>query len=154
MRSVTNMTRILAHKDRRTSGNRSKGAVRRPITTTTQLLCEWKQFLGAKFQRPPADADRNLENLVAEEDVVGYEELEVCLKALRSGKATGCDTVPVEAYRGSVHATNELFRICRMMWQSERVPPELVRGTFIMLHKRGPRDDMANYRVTCLLCHS
>ena len=78
----------------------------------------------------------------------------MCLKALRSGKATGCDNVPVEAYRGSVHATNELFRICRMMWHSERIPPELVRGTFIMLHKKGSRDDMANYRAICLLCHS
>ena len=78
----------------------------------------------------------------------------MCLKALRSGKATGCDNVPVEAYRGSVHATNELFRICRMMWHSERIPPELVRGTFIMLHKKGLRDDMANYRAICLLCHS
>ena len=78
----------------------------------------------------------------------------MCLKALCSGKATGCDNVPIEAYRGSVHATNELYRICRMMWHSERIPPELVRGTFIMLHKKGPRDDMANYRAICLLCHS
>ena len=123
---------------------------------TTLLLSEWKKFVGAKFQRPTADADRSLENLVAEEDVLGYDELGVCLKALRSGKVTGCDNVPIEAYRGSVHATNELFRICRMMWHSERIPPELVRGTFIMLqlHKKGPRDDMANYRAICLLCHS
>ena len=154
MRSVTKLTRILAHKDRRTSCNPSKGADGRLITTTEQLLTGWDKFLGAKFQRPTADADRNLENLVAEEDVLGYDELEVCLKALRSGKATGCDNVPVEAYRGSVHATNELFRICRMMWHSERIPPELVRGTFIMLHKKGSRDDMANYRAICLLCHS
>ena len=129
------MTRILAHKDRRTSYNPSNGADGRPITTT-------------------ADADRSLENLVAEEYVLGYDELAVCLKALRSGKATGCDNVPIEAYRGSLHATNELFRICRMMWHSERIPPELVRGTFIMLHKKGPRADMANYRAICLLCHS
>ena len=54
----------------------------------------------------------------------------------------------------TIHATNELFRICRMMWHSERIPPELVRGTFIMLHKKGSRDDMANYRAVCLLCHS
>ena len=154
MRSVTKLTRILAHKDRRTSCNPSKGADGRPITTTAQLLSEWENFLGAKFQRPSADANRNLENLVAEEDVLGYDKLGACLKALRSGKATGCDNVPIEAYRGSVHATNELFRICQMLWHSERIPPELVRGTFIMLHKKGSRDDMANYRAICLLCHS
>ena len=70
MRSLTKLTRILAHKDRCTSCNPSKGAGGRPITTTTQLLSEWKKFLGAKFQRPTADAARNLKNLVAEEDVL------------------------------------------------------------------------------------
>ena len=154
MCSVTKLNRILAHKDKRTSCNPSKGADSRPITTTAQLLTEWENFIGAKFQRPTADAERNLENLIVEDDVLGYDELGVCLKALRSGKATGCDNVPIEAYRGSVHATNELFRICRMMWHSERIPPELVRGTFIMLHKNGSRDDMANYRAICFLCHS
>ena len=154
MRSVTKLTRILAHKDRCTSCNPSKGADGRPITTTAQRLSEWENFLGTKFQRPSADANRNLENLVAEEDVLGYDELGVCLKALRSGKATGCDNWPIEAYRWSVNATNELFRICLMMWHSEFVPPELVRGTFIMLHKKGSRDDIANYRAICLLCHS
>ena len=55
-----------------------------------------------------------------------------------------------------MRATNELFRICRLMWHTERIPPppELVRGVFIMLHKKGSRDDMANYRAICLLCHS
>ena len=76
MRSVTKLTRILAHKDRRTSCNPSKGADGRLITTTEQLLTGWEKFLGAKFQRPTADADRNLENLVAEEDVLSYDELE------------------------------------------------------------------------------
>ena len=132
------MLPLLAHKDRRTSCNPSKGADGRPITTTAQLLSEWAKFLGAKFQRPPADADRNLENLVAEEDVLGYDELGVCLKALRSDKATGFDNVPIEAYRGSVHATNELFRICRMMWHSERIPPNWCGGHSSCCTRRAP----------------
>ena len=118
------------------------------------MLSEWEKFLGTKFKRPAADADRNLESAAAEEDELGYDELRDCLKALRSGKATGWDDVPVEAYRGSVHATSELLRICRMMWHTKRIPPELVRGIFIMLHKKGPRDDMTNYRAICLLSHS
>ena len=154
MRSVTKLTRILVHKDRRTSCNPSNGADGRTIITTAQLLSEWDNFLGAKFQWPTADAERNLENLVAEEDVFCYEELGVCLKSLRSGKAMGCDNVVIEAYRGSVYGTAELFRLCRMMWHSERIPPELVLGTFIMLHKKSSRDDMANYLAICLLCPS
>ena len=66
----------------------------------------------------------------------------------------GTARVPVEAYRGTVEATKELFRICRLMWHNERIPPELVRGMFVMLHKKGTRDDYRNYRSLCLLCHS
>ena len=83
---------------------------------------------------------------------VGYEEL--VLDGKLDDEFIGTLSHPVEGYRGSVHATNELLRICRMMWHSERILPELVRGTFIMLHKKGSHDDMANYRAICLLCHS
>ena len=55
-----------------------------------------------------------------------------------SGKATGCDNMPIEAYRWSVYATNELFRICRMMSHSERIPPEMVRGHSLCCIRRAP----------------
>ena len=42
--------------------------------------------------------------LVAEDDLLNDTELNECIDALRSGKAVGCDTVPVEAYRGSIEA--------------------------------------------------
>ena len=73
---------------------------------------------------------------------------------MRSGKATGWDNVPAEAYRASTAASTELFRICRLMWRSERIPEELVRGMCIMLHKKGTWNDYGNYRAICLLCHS
>ena len=154
MREVSELTRILGHKVRRGSCNPSKGADGRTITTSTQLLSEWEKFLGTKFQRPAAAAHQNLESLSAEDDVLDDDELRVCLKVLRSGKATGWDNVPVEAYRGSVEATNELFRICRLMWKTEHIPPDLVRGVCMMIYKKGTRDDFANYRAICLLCHS
>ena len=58
--------------------------------------------------------------------------------------------MPIEAYRGSEEATKELFRICRLMWNTERIPANLVRGMFVMIHKKGSRNDYGNYRVICL----
>ena len=55
-----------------------------------------------------------------------------CGNYLHYGEAPGCDIVPVEAYRGPVEATKELFRICRLMWHTERIPPEIVRCMFVM----------------------
>ena len=75
LRIVSKLTSILAHKDCRTSCNPSKGAGGRQITTMMQLLSEWDKFLGTKFKRLAADADRNLESAAAEEDELGYDEL-------------------------------------------------------------------------------
>ena len=61
----------------------------------------------------------------------------------------------VAVYCGSVGAaTNELFRNCRLMEDTERIPPGPVRVMFVMLHKKGPWDDYKNYRTIYLLCHS
>ena len=143
-REVSQMTRLLSGKRHTRSINPAKDLNGDLLVIQDQLLNEWSKFLGAKFASPDADKNRSLECLTAGDDELGDEELHTCLEALRFGKAPGCDDVPVEAYRGSVEATKELFRICRLMWHTELIPPELVRGMFVMLHKKGPRDDYRN----------
>ena len=44
--------------------------------------------------------------------------------------------------------------ISSLMWKTEVIPPALVRGTFVMLYKKGPRDNFGNYRAIGLMCHS
>ena len=70
-----------------------------------------------------------------------------------SGKAPGWDDDPVELYQSSATAKAELFRIIRLIYDSEIIPTELVRGVFIMLYKKN-RNNFRNYRVVCLLCHA
>ena len=153
-RDVSRLTSLLSGKRHTRSINPSKDINGDLLVTQDQLLDEWSKFLGAKFASPDADKSRSLKCLPAEDDELGDEELHTSLEALRCDKAPGCDNVPVEAYRGSVEATKELFRICRLMWYTERIPPELERGMFVMLHKKWSRDDYRNYRPMCLLCHS
>ena len=40
------------------------------------------------------------------------------------------------------------------MWQTEVFPPAFVRGTFVMLYKKGPIDNFGNYRASGLMYHS
>ena len=122
MRKVTKLTRTLANKDRFSNINPSKGADGKKIVSTTHLLGEWKTFLGSKFKRPASGANLNIESTAAQEDSLSENELNDCLLALHSGKATGWDNIPIEAYRGSSGARSELFRICRLMWTTEHVP--------------------------------
>ena len=88
--------------------------------------------------------------VTANDDNDGYvteEELEVCLRVLYDNKATGCNGIPIEAYRGSPAAKQELFAIVRLMWKTEVITPALVRGTFVMLYKKGLIDNFGNYRA-------
>ena len=82
------------------------------------------------------------------------EELELCLKALKAGRACGPDQIPVEAYRGSESAKNDLFEFIKQCWREERLPTTLGRGTFITIFKKGRKDDYGNYRLINLLNHS
>ena len=145
-REVSRLTRLLSGRRHTRSINPSKGLNGDLLVTQDQLLDEWSKFLGAKFASPDVDNNRSLECVTAEDDELGDDELHKCPEALRCGKAPGCDSVPVEAYCGSVEATKELFRIYRLMWHNERIPLELVRGMSVMLHKKEPRDDYRNYR--------
>ena len=115
------------------------------IASEAQLLDCWNDFLKEKFTKPPSDEHQPVEHIVAAEDVLETSELEEALKSLRPGKAPGLDGIPIEAFRYSDTARQELFRICHLIWQSEQVPEKLVTDIFIMLFKKGNRDDFGNY---------
>ena len=157
VREVARLTKVLTGRGTH-RGNimPTKAADGKPLTESKQLLDAGQEFLGRKFTcddipgaaYAPVTADDDNDGEVTE------EELESCLLVLHDNKAPGCDGIPIEAYRGSPAAKQELFAIVRLMWQTEVIPPALVRGTFVMLYKKGPRDNFGNYRAIGLMCHS
>ena len=56
------------------------------------------------------------------EDILLDSELEIALKSLKTGKAPGKDSIPIEAYKFSQTSKDELFRICHLIWNSEFAP--------------------------------
>ena len=101
-----------------------------------------------------SDSNQHSEATVPSEDILLDSELEIALKSLKTGKAPGKDSIPIEAYKFSQTSKDELFRICHLIWNSEIVPTEMVVGIFIMLYKKNCRNDFGNYRAICLLCHA
>ena len=73
---------------------------------------------------------------------------------MKSGRAPGWDEVPAELYQNSETARTELYRILRLIWYTEDIPAELVKGIFIMFYKKKDRNCFSNYRAICLLCHA
>ena len=152
-REITRLTKTLT-KSKSSNIMPSKDLSGNPITTSEQLLTSWNEFLSKKFAVPASDVNRRREHVVSKEDILTDEELDKALSGMKTGKAPGWDDVPVELYQNSKTAKEELFRIIRLIYDSETVPPELVRGVFIMLYKKKDRNDFSNYRAICLLCHA
>ena len=152
-REITNLTKVLS-KSKNSNIMPSKDLAGSPNTTSEQLLESWNEFLSKKFAAPECDNNRDREHTVSKEDPLSVEELDAALFAMKSGKASGWDDVPVELYQNSKTARSELYRIIHLIYDSEIVPEELVRGIFIMLYKKKDINYFSDYRAICLLCHA
>ncbi len=125
----------------------------------------WGRFGEDKFRATPREEKReHMKDLCdesgdpekaldREKDELSDEELERALQALRHDKAPGWDAIFVEAYVVSPSAKSDLFSLIRGVWREEVVPEEMAKGQFVPLFKKGPVDNMGNYRFICLLPH-
>ena len=132
----------------------SKNHAGESITSTDELLSCWNEFLSKKFPSPASDLGMDIEQTVSNEDYLTDKELDDALDGMKSGKAPGWDDMPAELYQNSASARGELYRIIRLIYDTELVPAEMVRGIFIMLYKKKDHNCYSNYRAICLLCHA
>ena len=54
---------------------------------------------------------------------------------MKCNKACGPDEIPSEVFTECEAAARELFRVLKLIWAREYVPPDLVRAAFVMLYK-------------------
>ena len=148
------LRKTLSGKSSTTRTMPSKDSNGVPILSQEKLLKAWNEFLSEKFASPPSDQNRRCEDTVSPYDCLDDQELTDALASLKSGKAPGIDRIPIEAYQQSPAARAELFRITRLIWDTELVPEDSVLGIFIMLYKKNDRNDFGNYRAICLLPHA
>ena len=76
------------------------------------------------------------------------------MKSLKSNKAWGPDNIPVEQYKSSDAATEELFDVLLSIWQEETIPEDFALGDMMMHYKKKSSDDRSNYRALGLLNHA
>ena len=129
------------------------------ILDHTHLAKVWKDFLTGKFKATEAETKERDPyeelgpQLVA--DPLTEQAFVRALQKMKKGKACGPDGIPSEVYTNCEAAARELYRILKLIWQHEYVPPELVRASFVMLFKnKGSVNDPSKYRCIGLLPHA
>lgn len=67
---------------------------------------------------------------------------------MKNNKTTCPNDIPIEVCQRSKVAQADLFVFLQNVWQSEVVTKNLVLSVFVMIHKKGIKDDCSNYRPT------
>ena len=126
------------------------------ITTTEQQLDSWAVFLEDKFKALPNEPEIVIPERGSSENIadLSFEEVKVCVNRLRSNKACGPDSIPVEQYKYSEAATEELYNVLLSIWQDEIIPENFALGDMMMHYKKKKTDDRRNYRALGLLNHA
>jgi len=80
------------------------------------------------------------------------KEIRRVLLNLKSGKAAGPDRIPNELLKhGGEALVGALHVLFEHVWKSERWPEQWRSGNIVLLHKKGPAEDLDNYRGITLL---
>ena len=126
------------------------------ITSKEQQLDSWASFLEEKFKALPNEADVIIPEASSSESItdLSLDEVKDCVKHLKSNKACGPDTIPVEQYKHSEAATGELYQVLLSIWQEEVIPDDFALGDMMMHYKKKSSDDRRNYRALGLLNHA
>ena len=134
---VSRLTRLLSGRRHTRSINPSKDFNGNLLATQDQLLDEWSKFVDAKFASPDADKNRSLECLMLQSSTSSVTRK--CTSVSRPYDAAKLQDVTMCRWRHIVGRWRRR-RNC-----SARIPSELVRGMFVMIHKKEPQDDYRNY---------
>ena len=156
-REVSRLTKQISSNPKSGTIMPSKASDGTPFTTTDQLAKAWYEFMNNKFScadRPGCAYAPGIDEHLQDEDVVTWDEFNECVSGLRTGRAPGIDETPIEVYLASPSAKTELYNVVQLIWKTEDIPSDFVHAIFVMLYKKGARDEFANYRAIGLLCHT
>ena len=84
---------------------------------------------------------------------VTLDEVKACRDKLKSGKASGPDATPIEQFKASDAATEELHHVLSTIFDTESIPDNFVIADMLMHYKKKDKDNRGNYRALGLLNH-
>ena len=66
---------------------------------------------------------------------ITLEEVQACVKRIKSNKSPGPDTIPAEQLKASEVAMSELHHLLSAIWTQEVIPNDFALGDMLMHYK-------------------
>ena len=90
-----------------------------------------------------------------EEPIPLRSEVELAVKQLKNGKATGCDDISAEMIKASGElGISLLHKLIVKLWQTGEWPEDGRRAVLIPIPKKGDLQQCSNYRTISLISHA
>ena len=130
------------------------------LTEPAQVLDRWAEhFKGVLNQDSQFDASilqsiPQLDVNMSLDALPTLEEVELSIKQLTSGKASGADGIPPDIYKhGGKAIVEELLRLFTHIWEEGKVPQDFKDADLVHLYKnKGDSKCCDNHRGISLLC--
>ena len=146
--------------------NHQKKENGQPVTTEDERMVVFRNFYKTKFDSAPNLSREVIPSLISPTNETKpppmintttptIEEVVKAVKCLNNGKSPGIDELPIELIKYSPDAIRELHNIIEFIWENDNLPNDWYEGLFVNIYKaKGSKNDPANYRPMCLLCHA
>ena len=162
MTRMHKLAQMLGEKNSNGEANLNLTARNDILVSERARLDVWADFLEEKFKAPtlPVLLSEQLSTPPANCGItmstppVTQDEVDEAVFHLANGKAVGADGIHGEYFKASPSARARLLEIINEFWCTEKIPEDWSLGRFIMLHKKGCRNNPNNYRAICLLSHA
>ncbi|XP_072048653.1 uncharacterized protein [Amphiura filiformis] len=86
---------------------------------------------------------------------VTVREVETAVKQMKDNKAPGTDDISSDVYKiGGAEIITQLTRLYNQILTEKKIPAAWKEAKIILLHKKGDKEDIKNYRPISLLSHA
>ena len=126
-------------------------------TDEDKILRTWKKHYENKFKQIENNNNQGqapnvqLEQVIEEEATISQEEVQIAIKATKTGKAEGYDQIAPEFIKyGGEEVVKRLTHIFQQAWEEGIIPGDWEQNLIIPIHKKGSSVECDNYRAICL----
>lgn len=125
------------------------------LTLKSDILNRWQQYCKTLMSTSEDQNGTQIEEPVEEmEPPILKCEVEAALRKLANGKSPGSDGIVAEMLRTTGDAgVLVLLEICEKIWTTCQWPSDWTKSIYIPLHKKGSKQQCANYRTISLISH-
>ena len=136
--------------------NEMKNGKGETVTNREEILKVCAQFYQELYssQKPNSIDTSNISPDNSEAPPFIESEIEKALKEMKQNKAPGIDLLTCDIIKlGGKEALTQITKIFNTILKNRKIPTEWKEAKVIILHKKGDRRDIRNYRPISLLSH-